>query len=198
MGDAKIKAVENYNQSRFKSPLGEDVTALILQLAMYGREARKTLTGDNTIAHLYHDHARGFVEEFPGLEVTGAGDDAVNGWYATRVVLEGMIPAAWMVDSPYSIEDRIRYWTHPGGNGYRGRYFYEKDDGHYLYDYISIGQRKWQIMAPDGSTTPYYNEVPTNDDPPPAQGWEVYRADRAQGQYGPRYYRPAPTLRMVA
>merc|ERR1711964_468155 len=103
MGDAKIKAVENYNQSRFKSPLGEDVTALVLQLAMYGREARKTLTGDNTIAHLYHDHARGFVEEFPGVEVTGAGYGTVNGWYARKEAAAGP-PAAWG-------HDRQEFWT---------------------------------------------------------------------------------------
>jgi len=190
--DAKIKAVTDYYQSRFKSALGEDVTTLVLQQAMYGSEARKTLAADPTLAHIYHDHARGFVEEFPGVEVTGAGDETVNGWYARKEAAEGP-PAAWTLGQEFWTRRRSQ-WS-PGYH----QYFYEKDDDHYLYDYVSIlGKRYWHIVAPDGSMTPYYNEVPTNDDPAPEQGWKVNYRERAPGQYGPRYYSPAPTLRMVA
>merc|ERR1711964_891653 len=69
--------------NRFRSALGiGDLTAMILQYSMYDREAERVLTADPTLAHLYNDHAGGFEQEPAGVQVTGAGDAQVNGWYA--------------------------------------------------------------------------------------------------------------------
>merc|ERR1712096_511017 len=67
--------------AKFRSALGEDLTVLVLQYTMHDREAEETLTSNpaHGLAHLYHEHKRGFVQE-PGVEVTGAGNTQTNGW----------------------------------------------------------------------------------------------------------------------
>merc|ERR1711964_808490 len=68
---------------RFSSALGnEDLTAIILQYAMYDREAQEKLTADRSLglAHLYRPGK--FAQE--GVEVIGAGRAQVNGWYRCR------------------------------------------------------------------------------------------------------------------
>merc|ERR1711964_850380 len=72
---------------RFSSALGnEDLTAIILQYAMYNREAQEKLAADPSLGlmHFYEKpHRRNFVEE-PGVEVSGAGSALMNGWYRRR------------------------------------------------------------------------------------------------------------------
>merc|ERR1712096_38713 len=58
----------------------DSLTGMILQYAMCRGEARAKLVSDPTLglARLYHENR--FVEQ-PGVEVTGAGNAHVNGWY---------------------------------------------------------------------------------------------------------------------
>merc|ERR1711964_854026 len=84
----------------------------------HSREARQKLTADPTLAHLYHDYARGFKQK-PGVEVIGAGDHQLNGWYTRKDAREGP-PGAWSRGKPsYSDWEQLN----------AGRYWYEKDDG---------------------------------------------------------------------
>merc|ERR1711964_708 len=61
----------------FRSAITDALAALVLQYAMYDRDAQKTLLSD--LAHLYRNNRKGFVPE-PGLEVIGAGSAEANGW----------------------------------------------------------------------------------------------------------------------
>merc|ERR1711964_780954 len=135
-------------------------------------EAKDTLTGDpaHGLAHLYEGK---FVQQ-PGVEVTGAGTDAVNGWYARKEAAEGP-PSSW----PYQESDWAQ-WN-------AGRHWYEKDDGCIVYR----GRRHWRICAPDGNwrywqTTRSDAPAGHRGGPPPGQGW---RASSGRA--------PAPTLRVV-
>merc|ERR1712096_555442 len=82
--------------SRFRSALGtDDLTALVLQYAMYDEDARETLEADPSLAHLYRKHQGGYPPA-PGLAVSGAEMYAqVNGWYHRRENTEGA-PAAFV------------------------------------------------------------------------------------------------------
>merc|ERR1712096_160913 len=119
------------------------LASLILQFAMGDREAQETLAtpragllyrNDPThgLAHLYDDYVRWYIREC-GVEVTGAGDATVNGWYHRREATEGPPSRGWPVQ-----QDWTRY--------NRGSYcWYEKDDGFFIYR----GLRYWAIRGPD-------------------------------------------------
>merc|ERR1712096_101026 len=78
---------------RFLPALGsDDLRALILQYAMYKREAQEKLTADPALglAHFYEQpHKKNFIREPSGVEVMGAGYTNVNGWYRRRENAEG-------------------------------------------------------------------------------------------------------------
>merc|ERR1712096_8009 len=107
---------------RFRSALGiEDLAAMILQYAMYGREAEKILTADPTLRHLLRDHAKGFPRDV-GVEVTGAGVPCANGWYRRKSHEEGPpkgYPGNWAHDN------HGRHWyDHENQDCYIHRKFY--------------------------------------------------------------------------
>merc|ERR1711964_325953 len=118
----------------------------------------------------------------PGVEVTGAGNDGVNGWYVRKKKAEGP-PRGW----PDSQED----WNWPQQN--LGRYWYEKDDGCFIHR-NGYRPRCWDINSPTGRTR-YYCRVPAGQLGvfPPAQGWDM-TSRRCPGGDGRA---PAPTLRVV-
>jgi len=141
----------------FRSALGEDLTAIVLQFAMYDMEAIENLATDPTLglAHLYR--AGRFVR-VTGVEVTGAGTAQMNGLYRRRENSEGP-PWGWY-DSGYSLP----WWVHAT----QGRPWYEKDDGCYICcDRISIS-KVWDCRIKEGAT---YYSVESSAALPPAQGW---------------------------
>jgi len=179
----------------FRSALGiDDLTAIILQYAMHAREARQKLTADPTLAHLYHNHARGFQEE-SGVEVIGAGDTQLNGWYARKEVCEAVRRKRFS----------LRHCDWAQSNA--GRYWYEKDDGcsiravddiNKMYGMLPDGG--WVICGSKSGDVRYTRYVPAEQDDglasrliavtglPPAQGWRCRRFGATA---------PAPTLQVM-
>jgi len=140
----------------FRSALGEDLTAIVLQFAMYDMEAIENLATDPTLglAHLYR--AGSFVR-VTGVEVTGAGTAQMNGLYRRRENSEGP-PTGWFDSSS---------WVHAT----QGRPWYEKDGGCYIYhdcDGTTAIFKGWGCRNKDGLT---YYRVESSAALPPAQGW---------------------------
>merc|ERR1711964_695840 len=153
---------------------------MILQYIFYDEEARKILTADPMLAYLYDNHAKGFEQRPPGVEVRDAGCTQVNGWYRRMEHGEGP-PRIW----PSTNVAWIIY-------GNAGRRWYEKDDGGYIY--CRDGDGHWRIFAQDSLsryTNKWYvrSDVPLDTDPP-TDGWGL-------GPYGSRGRDPAPTLRVT-
>jgi len=163
--------------NRFRSALEvPDLTAMILQYGMYDREARRVLTADPTLVHLYNDHAGGFKQP-AGVEVTGAGYAQVNGWYYRKEASEGP-PRSWPNQWDWSYVNAGRPW-------------YEKDGGCYIHR--SEWTSSWRICNPDGVSRYTYKVPPGSDDGghgPPASGSRSWRVSL----HGTA---PAPTLRVV-
>merc|ERR1711964_583906 len=157
--------------------MGDDLTMMILQFAMFDREARRALTGDPTLglAHLYHED---MFRKKPGVEVTGAGRNQVNGWYDRKTAAVG--PPAWCRD-----------WHTEWTQDYPGHY-YEKDDGCYISCRRS-GTNDSFLLPDDTDNLPLWEmnapgrmmcyvwysqrDVPPTeqeqrDGDPPAQGWK--------------------------
>merc|ERR1711964_50572 len=105
------------------------------------------------------------------LEVTGAGTNAVNGWYARKKKAEGP-PRAWPKTRNWKAE---RFNTAP--------HWYKKDDGCYIYR----ARHGWYMICADGRSCYYRFERGVDADTPPGQGW----IKETNGQI------PAPTLRAV-
>merc|ERR1711964_128461 len=110
-----------------------------------------------------------------GVEVAEAGDAQVNGWYVRK----------WAANGPPAVWSDLSESMHPWAQSNSGRYWYEKDDGCFIYH---DGQ-SWDIIAPDGFHLYYmrcgvsiFDALYTN-----RYRWEAYT---------PRYD-PAPTLRAV-
>jgi len=167
----------------FRSALGTDnLTAIVLQYAMYDREAKKVLTADPTLAHLYNNHAQGFEQEVPGIEVMGAGAAQANGWYARK-------------------ERSDRPPAGLGGFQYTYRYWYEKDAGHYIYlRETEEFHHEWTIRGLDDidcEVDLYFRRVRRRerDDHPPSQGWRVKHVYGMPSSFDAEG--PAPTLRVV-
>merc|ERR1711964_189098 len=172
--------------NRFRSALGaEDLTAIVLQYAMYAREAKRVLTTeysplgtDPPLAHLYHNHAGRFVPDPYGVEVTGAGDAQINGWYTRKDVAEGP-PRKWY--GPGMTE-----WGHTRC-GFATRYWYLKHDGYFIWRGCD---GDWILCDPEDSWC-YKTQIFCNGwhrDHPPAQGWRACAKGR----------NPAPILRVVS
>jgi len=162
---------------RFRSALGEDLTALVLQYAMYNSEAIETLVPDGTLAHLYSNHTKGFeYGPGPGVEVIGAGSTQVNGWYRRREAAE--CPP---VTYGRNRQHRRERWI----DNLEGLPWYEKDDGCYIYWHSNC--KKWWCRDADGNLR--YSAVSDTALPPHA-GWRVdcWRYSVS----------PAPTLRVVS
>merc|ERR1711964_780382 len=153
----------------------------------HSREARQKLTADPTLAHLYHDYARGFKQK-PGVEVIGAGDHQLNGWYTRKDSREGP-SGAWSRGNSYSDWEQLN----------AGRYWYEKDDGCTIRamnvsDTVYLGDLRihegWVICESNYGGALYCRVTAEKADGlPPAQGWSVIYSDIGA---------PAPTLRVVA
>jgi len=101
----------------FRSALGEDLTALVLQYTMYDLPARAILTADPRLTHLYRGHERGFAKD--GVELTGAGDAQMNGFYARRGTSDKP-PRGWAEGDDWARENAGAYW-------------YEKDDDCFIF-----------------------------------------------------------------
>merc|ERR1711964_551423 len=71
-----------------------------------------------------------------GVEVAEAGDAQVNGWYVRK----------WAANGPPAVWSDLSESMHPWAQSNSGRYWYEKDDGCFIYH---DGQ-SWDIIAPDG------------------------------------------------
>merc|ERR1712096_171850 len=115
------------------------------------------------------------------VEVADAGDAEVNGLFARKDAAQGP-PRRWNDNMG---RHSLRVWAEHN----TGRYYYEKDDGCFLYRFGQNPRGVWFICAPGRHT--YYN-APSASDDPPAEGWRlngnlIPRADRA----------PAPTIRVV-
>merc|ERR1711964_490537 len=165
------------DNAMFRSPLGEDLAALVLQFAMYDKGASETLTVDPTLNHFYRDHARGFVQE-PGVEVTGV-DLPLDGWYVECTQSD--------------IPPRMCRTKDTWAQMYSALPYYEKDeDGCYIYRSVyDDGSSMWSLCAPDGLSR-YISEVlpPGQGDTPPLQGW-VASTPRHRARA------PTPTLLVV-
>merc|ERR1712096_516274 len=99
-----------------RSELGvEALTAMILQYAMCAKEARSVLLStplsNPGLMPLYNNYKRMYYEG-PGVEVSGAGDSRVNGWYS-RTEAEALLNL-----STSEVFDRVK--------------MYEKEDGCYI------------------------------------------------------------------
>lgn len=178
---------------RFRSALGiESLTAMVLQYTMHSREARQKLTADPTLAHLYHDHARGFQDVPPGVEVIGAGDTQLNGWYTRKDAREGP-PNGFSIYSDWA--DWIS-WN-------AGHYWYVKDDGCHIRAINDIDHlcryRGWMICGSKYGDARYYYataEVQISD-PLTEEGNDLSRPPRGQGwNYNMFPFAPVPTLRV--
>merc|ERR1712096_436841 len=121
--------------------------------AMYDNEARYKLTADPTLAHLYHNHAGGFKREPAGVQVFGADQSQVNGWYDRKEAKEGP-PRR----SARSGDD----WAHVN----EGRCWYEKNDGSFIYRSRS---GTWFIFG--GFCSSYYCDAPAEQVNVPEKGW---------------------------
>merc|ERR1711964_877356 len=116
----------------FRPALGNDLTAMILQFAMYDIEARRNLfphlCGDPALglAHLYRKDR--FVR-VTGVELTGAGTANVNGWYRRLKACEG---------PPGRLHNRAGL---PSWYKKDHRAWYKKDDGCFIcYD---VKYKEW-------------------------------------------------------
>jgi len=170
--------------ARFRSALGiEDLTALVLQYAMYDKTARMTLAADPALglAHLYNDHRGGFVSEPHGVEVMGAGTVYINGWYRRREASEGPPKT-----KHFYHDNRVEDWIELT----EGRPWYEKDVGTYIY--CNLG-RSWRCAVED-HTARY--SVRTDAALPPAFGWRCIVSKRLDPLGESEA--PAPTLRVVS
>merc|ERR1712096_378550 len=167
---------------RFRSALGEDLAVLVLQYAMYDEEAEKTLASDRShgLAHLYQNHQGGFMPT-PGLQVTGAGNTEVNGWYRRREASEGPPTNCRLWCNQ---EKWIRITA--------GKPWFEKDDGHVIR--WSVSPYSW---LPDtwrciGLVSAIYI-AHADTALPPSEGW------KGNPHSSPRVgYHPGPTLRVVS
>jgi len=172
---------------RDSSILGIDLTAMTLQYAMYDQEAREKLTrGRNVLALVYLYRKNGFEQQpIPGVQVTGAGVDTVNGWY----------DLVWWYDRNEVTELFSAEELRLGEGLQDGSPYYEKDDGCIIYLDRARGflerreaRRWWRIRTSDGLSR-YLRYMPDDsEDPfPPSQEWVVYQHGHA----------PAPTLHVV-
>merc|ERR1711964_94556 len=174
-----------------RSAITDALAALVLQYAMYDREAQKTLLSD--LAHLYRNHRKGFVRE--GLEVTGAGSSEANGWYHRREVSEGP-PQILEVAFGKPFDDAVREeWLR------EGRQWYESDSGSFFL-WLKGSERgifsvpdMWScVIFNDGRVTASYY-VESSAALPPADGWSLpARATAAMVAA----MSPAPTVRVVS
>merc|ERR1711964_609533 len=145
-------------------------------------EALEKLTADPSLglAHLYRPGK--FTLE-PGVEVIGAGNPRINGWYHHREASEG--PPRNNVRN-YSREGWLRHT--------QGRPWYEQDNGCYIDSFCIItAYVEWNCCDPTEELqwiTCYRNQTFTEtplDASLPPEGWSHCRGGS----------RPAPTLRVV-
>jgi len=135
----------------FASPLGEDLTALVLQFAMYGLSARLAIANgsDLGLAHLYHDYRRGYETAPCGMEVVGAHESeypSVNGWYYLR---DGSAYNRFM-------HERDPNWKPPTNRrSTTYMYWFEKDDGCYICHHRQVWNRSedeyWECYDANGN-----------------------------------------------
>merc|ERR1712096_541830 len=117
----KVKCKRAQVQKKVVKGLNELISNLEDEIREFTELKCKTCDGTGTgdLAHFYRGR---FEQEPPGVEVTGAGEDAVNGWYAQKEAAEGP-PRAWPE------HNTAQYFTQQTA----GRHWYEKDDGHFIY-----------------------------------------------------------------
>merc|ERR1711964_254892 len=96
------------------------------------------------------------------VEVADAGDAEVNGLYARKDAALGP-PRRWNDNMG---RHSLRVWAEHN----TGRYYYEKDDGCFLYRFGQNPRGVWFICAPGRHA--YYN-APSASDDPPAEGWRI-------------------------
>jgi len=111
-----------------------------------------------------------------GVQLTGAGNARLNGWYARKTAAEG---------PPRCYSGKATKWSQEC----LGRHWYEKADGAYIFHRNDKWSPDWRICAPNDSAYTYRSGyyVPANANPPPVK-WKSAH-DFQDG--------PAPTLRLV-
>merc|ERR1712096_498816 len=179
--------------NRYTSALGvEELTALVLQYAMYDFEAQDHVGAGTlvNICRIYHKYRRGFVK-LKGVEVTEAGTAHVNGWYRRREATE--MPSIWMAGSR-SFTDGPHRW-HRWSSVTNGRPWYLKDDNHHIYWNKLVGF--WLCCNADGHS--YYMLETAGHFPRPGE----CRSERVQANRGgwcnsAHGETPAPFVRVVS
>merc|ERR1712096_89485 len=130
----------------------------------------QTFAAHVTLAHLYYDHFEKF-EQQSGVEVAGAKDAKMNGWYR-RKVCEDPPRDSW-------IKNNVKYWNgrkrHTGG-----RPWFEKNHPRVMATalkpnmskiyWCSIWKQGQWLCADEDGTTRYY--VRSEAGLPPAAGWK--------------------------
>jgi len=201
-------------EGMFIPALGEDLTMLVLQYALYDREAVEKLTLSPCPDCILEDgtkieqwmfcprcDASGTIPADPslglarfyrpkkftqeGVEVLGAGSAYLNGWYRRREADEGP-PGVWRGtdEAPLVLPKEWIQWT-------KGRPWFEKDDGSFIWSInVFIGDKRGTWWCCDERAHPLYH-VETESALPPAAGWVVKRG-RRDGKS------PPPTLRVVS
>merc|ERR1711964_100265 len=150
----------------FRPAFIDDVTAMILQFAMFRAEAEWTLT-DN-LAPFYNDHKARYAKTL-GVEVTignarSRRNTGMNGLYRRREPSDPMpLDPELLSCSSYVRQHRT------------DRPWYEKDDGWYIYygDPWSL-EESWRFAHKSWSTSSYLI-IRENSALPPAGGWDVSR-----------------------
>jgi len=112
--------------------------------------------------------------EEAGVQLTGAGNTRLNGWYTRKSAAEG---------PPRCYSDEAENWAQANVSPY----WYEKADGAYIFHEGGSWSPNWVIHRPNDSAYTYRCSyyLPENANPPPA-GWT-----------GDFNNSPAPTLRLV-
>jgi len=187
--------VEVLEYQDFRSALIEDLTVMILQYAMYDAEAIATLATDPALglAHLYR--AGRFVRVPAGIEVTGAGEDGrrINGFYRRREISE--LPDLNRYSEPLPV------W--PWVQTTRGRPWYKKYNGSYIYYDGAVNPSRWICCATYsddmmGVHEQYrYYQVESSAYLPPAHGWTPLEYLDYDGEFRTAA-EPAPTVSLRA
>merc|ERR1711964_642184 len=90
----------------------------------------------------------------------GAGSAHANGWYYCREANEG---------PPRQVRNTNEEWI----SYTRGRPWYEKDDGHYMYISWRSAYRGWRICHDEGIYRRHMYHVKSQAALPPTGGWKV-------------------------
>jgi len=177
------------NALPYSSPsLPDHLAVLCLQFAFYDWEVHRKLSPE--LIALCASYQPGFPSE-PGVLVTGAGQDSMNGWYrrmeidaeppASALRSDEEPPVSWLSprrtredwyedikDSPgwyHSANGSYIYWN----SGWR-TWFMRDEDGLLMYEYM------YDHKSYEDYLTKKYTDA-TAPDFPPRDGWEVFNGE---------------------